>query len=94
MVLWFSQEQMPVLGRVTSVDPTSPRPVTVQVFEPQTNATRLHLARFQPATSSDLAEPLLARLTLHQILMKIQPLTSRGFLTSKDRKRLVKCLTS
>lgn len=92
-MVWFSQDQMPVLGKVLTVDPTTPRPVVVQVYEPQTNVQRIQMARFRPAADSETGEPSLARLTLHQILINFQQLTSKGYLQQDDRRRLVRCLT-
>ena len=92
-MVWFSQEQMPVLGKVLSVDPSTPRPVVVQVCEPQTNVQRIQLARFRPSVGSEMGEPTLAKLTLHQILLRFKQLTSKGYLPIEDRRRLMKCLT-
>ena len=92
-MVWFSQDQQPVLGQVMSVDPSSPRPVVLQVFSPQSPGPRLHLARFEPGVNIPAGTPILARITLHQILLEVQPLTSKGHLSSMDRRRLVKCLS-
>ena len=92
-MVWFSQDQQPVLGKVVSVDPSSPRPIALHVYISVSPGKRLHLARFGPSVSVATEEPVLARITLHQILLEIQPLTSRGYLSSKDRRRLVKCLS-
>ena len=82
-----------MLGRVTEVDPSNPRPVVLQRYAPQSNATRLHLARFQPMRAEDTGEPEVSRITLHQIIFKVKQLTARVFLAAADRKKLSACLT-
>ena len=90
--VWYAVKQQPRLGRVVAVDPTVPRPIVVEVYEPQANATSLPRARFRRAIDEDSGDPRVDHITLHQIQLCFPTLTSRGLLTSQDRKRLQKCL--
>ena len=92
-MVWFSQDQRPVLDKVVSVDPSSPRPVVLHVHVPQSPGKRLHLTRFEPSVNEPAGDPVLARITVHQILTEVQQLTGRGHLSSQDRRRLVNCLS-
>ena len=91
--VWFSENQAPKLGRVREVDPTNSRPVVLQRYAPQSNATRLHLARFQAEHAKETGEPEVTRITPHQIIFKVKQLTTRGFLAAADRRKLASCLT-
>ena len=91
--VWFSEKQAPKLGRVLEVDPSNSRPVVLQRYSPQSNATRLHLARFQSEQAKATGEPEVTRITLHQIIFKVKQLTDRGFLAAADRRKLAACLT-
>ena len=90
--MWYAVSQQPRLGKVLSVDPTVPRPVVVEVFEPQANAVGIARARFVRALDPDASSPYVDQITLHQIRLQMQHLTPKGYLTTKDRKRLEKCL--
>ena len=89
--VWFAEAQQPRLGRVESVDPTNPRPLTVLLFTPQANARNLSQARFAPARDED-DQHLLMSLTLHQVKLRFPRLTSRGYLSTSDRRKLQTCL--
>ena len=90
--VWYAVNQQPRLGKVTAVDPTVSRPVVVEVFEPQANASSLPQARFRRATDIDTGYPQLDNITLHQIQMGFPTLSPRGLLYPRDRKKLSKCL--
>ena len=91
--VWFSQRNLPRLGQITAIDPTVSRPVSVQLYEPRSSDTAVHLARFRPARTEDTAEPAMAKITLHQILLRFNSLTTRGFLGTKERERLRKAMS-
>ena len=91
--VWFSQKNLPRLGQVTSIDPTVSRPVSVQLYEPRKEDAAIHLARFRPARDDESTGPVLAKITLHQILLRFKALTTRGFLCSKDREKLRRALS-
>ena len=83
------------MGQVVTVDPTISRPVVVEVYEPQANPSgSLSRARFRKAIDEDSGEPKVDNITLHQIQMTFPKLTSRGYLSPKDRKTLEQCLES
>ena len=86
--VWFSQSGHPRLGMVTTIDPTVSRPVIVQLHEPKKGSSPLYAARFRAATQEGNDEPQLARITLHQIMLKVKTLSARGYLTAADRNRL------
>ena len=90
--VWYAVNQQPRLGQVTAVDPTVPRPVVVEVFEPKANAVSLPTAKFRRALEKESGEPRFENITLHQIQMSFTELTPRGLMTPTDRKRLQKCL--
>ena len=90
--VWYAVNQQPRLGKVTAVDPTVPRPVVVEVYEPQANASSLPGAKFRRATDPDTGEPCLENITLHQIQLSFPRLTPRGLLYAGDRKKLLRCL--
>ena len=90
--VWYAVKQQPRLGQVMAVDPTVPRPVIVEVFEPQENAESLARARFRRARDAESGDPMTENITLHQIQLTISSLTTRGFLSQKDRRRLQRCL--
>ena len=75
------------------MDPSVPRPIVVQLFRPQSNADSLSRARFRGALDDQTGEPILCHLTLHQIQLRFPMLTTRGFLPSKDRRRLLNHLS-
>lgn len=86
--IWYSVKQQPRLGQVVSVDPTVPRPLVVEVFEPQSNSVSLPRAKFRRAQDVDTGNPKVDHITLHQVRMSFDKLTTRGFLSTKDRMRL------
>ena len=90
--VWYSDRQRPQLGRVCEVDPTSPRPVVVQLFAPHPGAADITRARFSLTTDRQTHEPILRRLTLPQIILRFSSLTARGHLSTKDRTRLARLI--
>ena len=86
--VWYSHNQQPYLGQVVSVDPSVPRPIVVQRYRPQANAVSLPRASFQRAVDAETGEPVLSHLTLPQVQLRFESLTTRGFLSAKDRRRL------
>ena len=70
--VWFSQHQQPVLGKVTAVDTSSPRPVTVHIYEPEATAARLHLVKFLPGWNEEDDTPKVVCITIHQVLFKVK----------------------
>ena len=91
--VWFSENQQSRLDKILVVNVTSPRPVTVQTFVPQTNVVSLSRARFRAARHEEGGKPKVTRITMHQIQLRFQQLTTRGFLGAADRRRLDKLLT-
>ena len=91
--VWFSEEQQPRLGEVVSVDASSPRPITVKLYEPQANAVSLPRARFVKAREADSDATKVTQITMHQVVLRLQHLTVRGYLQAADRRRLQRCLT-
>ena len=92
--IWYSVQQQPRLGRVVSVDPTVPRPVVVEVFVPQANAVSLPRAKFRLSQDEDTGKPKVDHITLHQIRLRFDQLTPRGFLRPSDRAKLQDSLES
>ena len=90
--VWFSEEQQPRLGQVVSVDVSSPRPITVRLYEPQANAVSIPRVRFVRVVNQDTGEPKVTQITMHQVVLSLQRLTVRGFLQATDRLRLQRCL--
>ena len=90
--VWYARNQQPRLGQVVSVDPTVSRPIVVEIFEPQSNASSLTRARFRRATDEDTGDSVVDQLTLHQIQLRVSGLTPRGLLRPQDRRRLQRCL--
>ena len=86
--VWFSEDQNPRLGKVVEVDPSTSRPLTVQVFLPQAGAGDITRARFFPATDTETGKATLQQLTLPQVILRFPSLTVRGFLSAKDRRAL------
>ena len=91
--VWFSEERQPRLGQVLAVDTTLPRPVTVEVWVPETGAGDITRARFVQAFD-DEQSAVVTQLTIHQIKLRLGALTSGGRLTATDRCRLDGCLRS
>ena len=92
--VWFSQDNLPRLGQVTSIDPTVSRPVVVQVYEPRKESGPVYSAKFRAACVPGTSDPKLARITLHQILLNFVSLSAKGFLMAADRQKLRRKLTS
>ena len=90
--VWYSQEGRPRLGKVLEIDSTVSRPLTIHVFEPMRNNGGLHLAKFRPCMDKDSQGPVVARITLHQVLIQLSGLTKLGYLPQADRLRLQKQL--
>ena len=78
---------MPVLGKVVAVDPTLPRPVTVNLYHPAGKAKGVVSARFIPALD-DEGRPELMQLTVQQVVMGVKALTKGGYLQAADKRRL------
>ena len=90
--VWYSDKQRPQLGRVCEVDPSSPRPIVVQLYAPHPGAPDLTRARYGLTADQETHEPILRRLSIPQILLRLPTLSPRGFLTSKDRARLTQLI--
>ena len=90
--VWFSENQQPRLGRVLSVDRTAPRPVQVQLYEPQATGEGIQRSRFRPVREEETGQMKVTRITLHQIMLKLEKLSARGYLLAADKRRLLKCL--
>ena len=86
--VWFSEDQLPRLGKVIEIDPSVSRPITVHLYSPHPGAPDIARARFQPALDQDTNQPILQQLTLAQVILRVPELTSRGFLPPADRKSL------
>ena len=86
--VWYSSNGKPRLGKVIEVDPTVSRPLTVQIYRPQSNARSIAVARFSAATEVDSGEPAVDRITLFQVQLRLKALTRQGYLSGQDRKRL------
>ena len=91
--VWFNHMQQPALGQVVTVDPTVPRPIVVQLYRPQGNAKSIAHARFKRASDRQTGKPILHHLTLHQIQLQFPTLTTRGFLSTGDRARLLRLIS-
>ena len=91
--VWFSEDQQPRLGKILAVEPSSPRPIIVEIYAPQANAVSLPKAKFAVARDQTTGEAKLTKITMHQVQLKFKALTARGFLTAGDRRRLTKCLS-
>ena len=91
-LVWFSQGNLPHLGKVLEVDPTVSRPLTIQACESMKTGGGLHLTRFRPCLDEDSQGPMMTRITLHQVMMQLAGLTKGGYLQSADRPRLQKRL--
>ena len=85
--VWFAEGNHPRLGRVSSVDPTLPRPVTVDVFAPRGGARSLAAASFE-MMRDEAGETTSKRITIQQIRLRFDSLTARGYLTTRDRGKL------
>ena len=90
--VWFSQHQQPRLGVVTAMDPTLPRPVTVQYLEPSAGARRLSLATFLPVRSTEDGVGSHEQLTLSQIRFGFPALLPSGKLPLEVRRQLDRSL--
>ena len=91
-LVWFSQDSQPRLGKVMEIDPTVSRPLTLHIYEPMKHSGGLHLARFRPCLEKDSQGPLVARITLHQVMLQLAGLTKTGCMQAADRLRLQKVL--
>ena len=88
-LVWFSKDQQPQLGRVLEVDPSSPRPLSVRLYVPLTPNTDLVGARYMPAVDPENDQPIIQRLTMPQVVLRLdKDLTKRGYLQASDRRRL------
>ena len=90
--VWFSEDQSPRLGKVVSVERTSPRPVALQLYEPKRSPEGLHRASFRPMRETESGEPKMTKITLLQIMLRVKQLSARGFLQASDRRKLLRCL--
>ena len=86
--VWYSEDQQPRLGQVVAVDRTSPRPITVQIFQPQANAVSLPRARFRLARETESGEAKATNITRHQIMLQFRNLTARVYLSASDKRKL------
>ena len=94
--VWYSKDREPCLGKVVELDPTLPRPLTVQVFDPLPSKGGLPSARFvarRPETDGREVSGIHEQLFLAQVRFGFEALTAEGYLRRKDRNRLRKCLT-
>ena len=94
--VWYSVNQAPRLGKVSEIDPTLPRPVTVVIYDPQPSSADLTGARFEPRRIEENSREVSGvhdQLFLSQVRFGFQSLTAGGFLRKQDKKRLKKCLS-
>ena len=89
--VWFARDNMPVLGKVTAVDATLRRPISVRLYQPESGSKNVTTARFVPAVNEDGADTIL-QLTPQQVVMGVESLTARGYLNAVDRRRLAMVL--
>ena len=89
----FIRDQAPCVGSVQSVDHTLPRPITVRVYTALRSGRAFVKQQFAPAVSVEDEKPLMQQLAAHQVMLHLQPLSARGFLSVRDRRRLTKHLT-
>ena len=92
-LVWFSQQGQPRLGEVLNLDPAVSRPLVVHLYEPRKGSTPLHRAQFRPILDKDTAEPMVTRITLHQVIYNFEHLSATGFLLAKDRNKLHRSLS-
>ena len=89
----FIRDQAPCVGSVQSVDHTLPRQITVRVYTALRAGREFIRQQFAPAVSVEDEEPIIQQLAAHQVLLFLQPLSVRGFLSNKDRRRLIRMLS-
>ena len=92
--VWFAEGTQPRLGKVVSVDPSVPRPVLVNYYVPRTGARDISKAIFILQMDAEERRPCSTRLTVFQVRLRFPSLTARGFLSSRDRRRLLQCISS
>ena len=90
--VWFSVDQSPRLGKVVEVDPSSVRPITVHLYTPRKGAADITRAKFVAVSEGEDNQPVVKRLTLPQVILRVPRLTPKGYLTAKDRSLLAKRL--
>lgn len=82
------------LGNLREVDPSVPRPITVQIYDPQLVTADLSRARFVPSLDPETQIPLLRQLTLPQVILRVPRLTKQRTLSVRDRQDLSIRLTT
>ena len=92
-LVWFSHDNLPVMGKVLAVDTTLPRTIMVQLLTPTKGSTRVVDAVFTP-TVDDQNQPVVMQLTVQQVVMTVSDLTPGGRLRAADKRRLNEFLRS
>ena len=92
-MVWFAQNNVPVMGQVTAVDATTPRPITVQVWVPKRGTGNILKATFQPKVEDD-GHSTVVRLTVPQVVLTVDKLTPGSRLSTADQQRLSRFLRS
>ena len=95
--VWHSVNQAPRLDKVSEMDPTLSRPVTVMIYDPQPSSADLTVTRFEPRRTEESSREVSGihdQLFLSQVRFGFQSLTAGGFLRKQGKTRLKKCLSS
>ena len=69
------------------------RPITVRVYTALRSGRTFVRQQFAPAVGVEDEEPVFQQLEAHQVMLHLQPLTARGSLANKDRRKLNKMLS-
>ena len=92
--VWFTLDQLPCLGKVVSVDASSPRPLTVRLHEARGRNRDFVFDSFMPAVDPESeGDPLVKQIAVHEVIMRFPELTVRGFMSAAVRRRLLKALS-
>ena len=51
--VWFTKDNVSVMGKVLSVDVTLSRPVTVHLFQPARGSRNVVMAKFRPSLDNN-----------------------------------------
>ena len=92
-MVWFARNNVPVMGKVTVVDATLPRPVSVHLWAPRLGTNNLVKTVFQPQMDEN-GQPLVVRLTVSQVVLTMDKLTEAGRMKISDQRRLARFLRS
>ena len=82
--MWFARNNMSVLDKVVAVDATLRRPISVQLYQPESGSKKVTNDRFIPAADEDGVMTIL-HLTPQQVVLKVESLTAGGYLRASDR---------